>query len=172
MARMRWSAAAHVLFLLCLSATAPASSVATQPATNQAPGIEAPTADRPVTAVAWIESSNRPADSEFELHVLIQIAPDHWLYARTEANSPFKRVSLKFKTADGISEAGPLSTPAPDACGHYTGEVELRQRLHLAKDASPGQITCALAFQVCNSELCWPPQTIQMKANFAPSKPH
>jgi len=154
--------------LICCLLLFTTAGPATSPSTKPAPKAEIPTPDRPVTAAISIEPDAPRPDSDVELRILVRIAPGHWLYAHTDSKSPFTPIRFKIKSSPTVRETGAVEPPTPDSRGHFTGDVEFRQRLHLSPNITPGKhaLTCELTYQACNPDLCWPPQTIQLKAEF------
>jgi cytochrome c biogenesis DsbD-like protein len=116
----------------------------------------------------WVETDPAQPGTDIDVHILLRIAPGHWLYGTTSTSSPFTRVHHKLKHGPEVRETGSLVQPVPDAKGHLAGTVEFRQRLHLSPDIAPGHhtLSCDLTYQACNPDLCWPPQTTQLKTEF------
>jgi hypothetical protein len=130
--------------------------------TQPAPQLPTPTPDNPVTAALWLTSA---IDNDLELHLQLQIAPAHHLYANT--STPFTPTTIKLTSPD-LRPISLLLAPTPDAQGHLTGVVEFQQQLHVSPTAAPGphELICDVTFQACNPELCWPPRTLTLKTSF------
>jgi hypothetical protein len=162
---MRWAVLLGSLILcgpLVAATTQPAS---TQPAVDLMGGVDKPTPERPVTAAVRIDTIRITRGSDIDVRVLVRIAPGHWLYARTDAGSPFNSVTLKLTAEASIRESGPWQFPRADARGHIYGDVEFRGRLHAAEEIAPGTypVRCELTYQACTAELCWPPRTLKLE---------
>ena len=146
------------------------SSAETRPVvtpTSPPPELPKPSADAPVTAAAWVEPA-APASraGDMELHVRARIAPLHYLHS-PDAQAPFTPTSVELTPADWITPAGEWELLSmPDARGHLMDVVEFRRRMRLSEAVRPGryEVECALKYQACTDELCWPPRVLKLKA--------
>ena len=134
--------------------------------TTEEPQITVPTTDNPVTATAWVTPQGKPGGN-LELHVRIRVVAGHHLYS-AGALSPFTPVSVKLIPCDQLLPIGPWKISDADAYGQLTNVIDFSQQLRIAPGfALGGQgVSCELTYQVCSSELCWPPRTLRLHASF------
>jgi len=145
------------------------SSPHSQPTTSitEEPPITVPTSDNPVTAVAWVTPQSAKPGSNVDLHVRVWVAAGYHLYA-AGVEPPFTPVSVKLIPCDDLLAIGPWKLSDADADGHLTNVIDFRQQLHITPGFAVGvqEVSCELTYQACNSELCWPPCTLRLRASF------
>jgi hypothetical protein len=153
------------------ASSAPAGTQAQPPplvmSTAPPPDVPNPSADAPVTAAAWVEPAPMPrGGGDLELHVRARVAPLHYLHS-ADAEAPFTPTSVELVSSDAVTPAGEWELLSkPDERGHLMDVVDFRRRLRVSDPAKAGryEVECALKYQACTDELCWPPRVLQLKA--------
>lgn len=109
--------------------------------------------------------------SAFEVGVLFRIQPGWYIYAPTGANAAQGMIETNviFSLPRGIVRERKMKLPDPYfKNGHevYEGDsIMISQVLKIAPDLKPGpyEIKGKITWQTCNSEICLPPQTDDIK---------
>lgn len=129
------------------------------------PDVPAPSADNPVTVGAWVRPGVLNAGEAGVLVVQLRVAGGHHLYASDKAGA-LTGTSVRMEEGGVVRAAGEWVGPAVAADGFLTGVVEFRRAVRVAEGApaGKGEVECAVTFQACTDELCWPARTEEVRA--------
>jgi hypothetical protein len=132
-----------------------------------------PSPAEPVKAAMRMNADKTVAGSRCEVVIRVRIAAGHHIYAMDAAKKPFLPTSLVLKLPEGLETDGEWMADEPTLTKTgqqvYTESVVFRRRCKVRPNVSAGSvfITSKLHYQACNTELCWPPQTINLSTVLA-----
>lgn len=130
-----------------------------------------PSPSNPVTASMVIRPTEAGAGDTVELVVQVRIAGAHYVHARP--HETFTPVAMNLELPAGLEAVGDWEFPTPEkANGNdsvYRNSVQLRRSLKVLPNTLLKMMTVSgeLRYQVCNDEVCWPPDTLELSTSFA-----
>ncbi len=130
-----------------------------------------PDSANPVIASAELYPAKVHSGEELELVIRVKTAPTWHIYAIGRSGGPGVPTTLELTLPKGIDTTSEWSCPDPirtsDGQFAYEGAIELRRRLRIGTNVTPGRIdvSCALGYQACNRFLCEPPTQTKLRAS-------
>lgn len=119
-----------------------------------------------ITAAASVQSATVAAGDSVTIYFKARIATGHHIYALEDSGTGNSPTDFEIRLPGGISTTGGWHGPDPvvlaDRSRVYKGEPLFRTRLTTTSWMRPGKykLPIKMTFQICNEDLCWPPNTI------------
>ena len=146
------------------------SSVMESPIEPSEPSItvELPTRDQPVTAAMFCQIvSDNPDAVTLNVWIKLLIARGHYIYAPTDAEGPFRQLSVVLKMPSAATNDEDWQFPKSKAKnGHavYSDSVLIHRQLRLSGERV-SELEATVHFQACNEDVCYPPAKLQLTSS-------
>jgi DsbC/DsbD-like thiol-disulfide interchange protein len=121
----------------------------------------------PVAATMTVQPATVSPGGTANLSIKVRIQPLFHIYALNKSGNENTPTTLDVTLPEGFKLKGDWKAPAPKKSGKariYRDEVILNAAVNVTRKARSGKhpIKCAMQYQVCNEEVCWPPATLDL----------